>query len=66
MVAMDLGENNIQLMKRYEELVNEHHKQPVNWLFDDIMALVIKALVSDESESNMEVDVGLRKFFIFF
>ena len=62
---MELGENNVQLIKRYEELVNEHHKQPVNWLFDNIMASVIKALVSDESESNVEVDVGLRKIFVF-
>ena len=47
-------------MKRYEELVNKHYNEPVNKLFDDVTASVLEALVSNESESesDMEVDVG--------
>ena len=54
-VAVELGENNVQVMKRYVELVNEHHKEPVIGLFDDLMTSVLEALVSDESESDMKV-----------
>ena len=55
---MELGENNVQVMKRHAELVNEHYKEPMIWLFDDMTASVFKALVSDESESDLEVDIG--------
>ena len=55
---MELGRNNAQVIKRYEELVNEHLKEPVNGLFDDVTtSVLIKTLVSDESESDMEVNV---------
>ena len=53
---MELGENNVQIMKRYEELVNEHYKEPVNRLFD-VTTSVFKALVPDESESYVEVNL---------
>ena len=56
---MELGRNNVlQVIKRYEELVNEHYNEPVNGLFDDVTTSVLKTLVSDESESDVEVDVG--------
>ena len=48
-VTMELGENNVQDMRRYEELADEHYKEPMYGLFDDMTALVLKALVSDES-----------------
>ena len=57
-VAVKLGENNIQVMKRYEELVNEHCNEPVNGLFDNMMTSVLKALVLNESESDMKDDIG--------
>ena len=57
-VTMELGENNIQVMKRYKEFVNEHYKEPVNRLFDDVTPLVLKALVSNESESDVKVNFG--------
>ena len=50
MVTMELGESNVQ-GKRYEELVNEHYKEPVNESFDDVTASVLKVRMSDESES---------------
>ena len=28
-VDMDLGEGNVQAIRKYEELVNEHYKEPV-------------------------------------
>ena len=47
-------------MQWSEELVNEHYKEPaaVRGLFDDVTTSVLKALVSDESESDVEVNVG--------
>ena len=51
---MKLEENNVQVTKRYKELVNERYKKPENRLFDDVMASTLKALVSDESESDVE------------
>ena len=44
-------------MKRYVELVNEHYKELVMGLFDDMITSALKALVSDESESDVQVDV---------
>ena len=29
-VIMELGNNNVQVIKKYEELVNEHYKEPSN------------------------------------
>ena len=49
-------------MKRHVELVKEHYKEPVIGLLDDMMKSVLKALVSDKSESDMEVDVRKRLF----
>ena len=54
---MELGENNMQVMKRYWELVSECYKEPVNGLFDNVTTSVLKALVSEESESDVEVDI---------
>ena len=50
--------NNVQIMKRYVELVNGHYKEPVNGLFDDVTPSMLKAMVSDMSESDVEVNVG--------
>ena len=33
-VTMELGNNNVRVMKKYEHLVNEHYKEPVNRKFD--------------------------------
>ena len=37
-------------------------KEPAIEMFDEVKTSVIRALVSDESESNMEVDVGKWPF----
>ena len=62
-VTMELGSNNVQVMKKYEHLVNEHYKEPVNGKFDDVTASVLKELMSDdesdlESESETELEVA--------
>ena len=59
-IAVELGRNNVQVMKICKELVNEHYKEPaaVNGLFDDVTTSVLKALVSDKSESDVEVNIG--------
>ena len=49
-------------MKRYVDLVNEHYKEPGIEMFDNVTTSVIRALVSDESESNVEVDVAKSSF----
>ena len=59
---MELRKNNIQVTKRYEELVNEHYKEPVNESFDDVMASVLQALVSDELEPESDVSVDIGKW----
>ena len=45
-------------MKRYVDLVNEHYKEPGIEMFNDVTTSVITTLVSNESESNVEVDVA--------
>ena len=56
---MELGRNNVQVMKRYEELENEHQRAvAVNGLLDDVTTSVLKALASDKSKSDVEVNVG--------
>ena len=48
-------------MKRYEELLNEHYKEPiaVNGLFVDVTTL---CSAPDESESDVQVTVALGAF----
>ena len=58
MYCMELGENSVQVMKRYDEKVNEHYKEPLSRLFDGMTASVLESMVSDESESDVEVDIG--------
>ena len=41
-VTIDAGEANVQVIKRYEDLVNEHYKEPVNGKFEDVTASVLK------------------------
>ena len=50
---MELGENNV-----VSESVNQHYKEPGNGLFDDVTPLVLKALVSNGSESDVKGNVG--------
>ena len=50
----EAGKEQRTVHKRYEELVNEHWKKPVNGLFDGVTTSV----VSDESKSDVEVNVG--------
>ena len=57
MVIMDLGNNNVQIIKKYEELVNEHYKEPSNGNFDHVTASIVKELMSDD-ESDLESRVG--------
>ena len=58
MYCMELGENSVQVMNGYNEKVNEHYKEPVIGLFDDVTALLLEPMVSDESESDVQVDIG--------
>ena len=50
--------NNVQIMKRYVELVNGHYKEPVSGLFDNVTPSVLKALVYYVLESDVEINVG--------
>lgn len=57
MVTMDLGEGNVKVIKKYEDLVNEHYKEPVNGTFDDVTKSVLEVLLSkddDDDGSDME------------
>ena len=40
--------------------MNEHYKEPVKGLFEDLATSVLKALVSNESKSDIEVDIGRK------
>ena len=58
-ITMELGSKNVQLMKKYEQLV-----KPVNGKFDDVTASLLKDLMSDdepelESESETEMEVAV-------
>ena len=60
---MKLGNNNVQVMKKYEHLINEHYKEAVNGKFDNVTASVLKELMSDnesdlKSESKTELEVA--------
>ena len=53
-VTMDLRESNIQVMEKYEDLVNECYKEPVNGVFNNVTTSVLEALISDDGESDTE------------
>ena len=49
---MDIGDSNTQVLKKYEELVMEHYKEPENGTFDDVTASVLAALMSGDEEDD--------------
>lgn len=58
-IEMDAGEKNIQALKKYEDLVSEYYKTPVNGKFKHATASVLETLKSDDSdieESGQEED----------
>lgn len=58
-VDMDIGDSNTQVLKKYEELVTEHYKEPENGTFDDVTASVLAALMSgDEEEDESDSESG--------
>ena len=55
-VTMDLIEMNQSAIQKYETLVTEKYKEPVDGKFDDVTDPVLGALNSDEEDSDFEVD----------
>ena len=51
-VTMDLGESKVQVMKKYENVVNEYYREPVNRTFDDMTTSVLEALMSDDEDDD--------------
>ena len=49
-VTMDLGEGNVKVMMKYEDLVNEQYKESVNGTFDDVTKSVLEALLSENED----------------
>ena len=53
-VDMDIEESNSRALKKYEELVSEHCKEQINGMFDNVTALVLEALHSDDDSDTEE------------
>ena len=51
-IDMDIGDSNTRVLKKYEELVMEHYKEPENGTFDDVTASVLAALMSGDKEDD--------------
>ena len=51
-VTMKIGEINVRVINKYEELVNEHYKEPENGTFDDVTASVLEQIMSDEDDDD--------------
>ena len=46
-------------MKKYEDLVSEYYKEPVNGTFDDVTTSVLEALLSeDEDDDGSDTESG--------
>lgn len=57
-IEMDAGEKNLQALK-YEDLVREYYKEPVDGKFDDVTLAVLETLKSDDSQ--IQKNQGRRK-----
>ena len=63
-VEMDISEENVQAMKKYEALVTvveEYYKEPVDGKFEDATAAILqslnsKSLASDDEDSRSGTD----------
>ena len=51
-VTVKLGEGNVRVINKCEELVNEHYKKPENGTFDDVTASVLEQMMSDEDDDD--------------
>ena len=51
-VTMKLGESNVRVINKYEELVIENSKEPENGTFDDVTASVLEQMMSDEDDDD--------------
>ena len=57
-IDMDIGDSNTRVLKKYEELVVEHHKEPENGTFNDATTSVLAALMSSNEDDNSESESG--------
>ena len=60
-VEMDITEENVQAMKKYEALVEEYYKEPIDGKFEDATAAILqslKSLASDDEDSRSGTDSG--------
>ena len=55
-VEMDLNEDNVLAMKKYESLVEEYYKEPVDGKFEDATDDILESLKSDNDEDASETD----------
>lgn len=51
-VEMDLNEDNILAMKKYESLVQEYYKEPVDGKFEDATDDILESIKSDNDEED--------------
>lgn len=54
---MDLNEENIMAMRKYESLVDEYYKEPDDGKFEDATGDILESLKSDnDSETDSDAD----------
>ena len=49
-----LEQKKLKALKKYEYLVSENYKEPINGTFDDVTASVLEALKSDDASDTEE------------
>ena len=61
MVETDYTEKNRLCLDKYESLVNEKYREPVDGKFEDAMSAILKGLKDDGSkDSNSDLDLDLE------
>ena len=53
---MVIAESYSRALKKYEKLVSEHYKEPVNETFDDVTASVLEALHFDNDDDDSDTE----------
>ena len=57
LVKMPVDVKNEETMKRYEALVSQNCKEPVNGSFEDITDVILQCLGGESSDSETEDDI---------
>ena len=55
-LEIDVSENALLAMNRYQDLVSKHYREPVNGEYEDVTKKILEDLFSEEDDTDLQLD----------